>query len=356
MAEPAPKNPLDPKNILLPRHKGIQEEKKFFNAANKARSESPNLLEPADIAGKYDVARGLLTMLGGKARVITQQDLIKFKQITQSAKTKFRKGITAKGVIDLSVPIPPQPFNGNPTDKQRANTEIKMSLPVSHIGGKVRFMTNAGPDSDRNRHYVTVEFLNYDVIAASPIPTNKIAKEMAKSPLRISCDCGRWRYWLAYLATIGGYNAGHPETAFPKLRNPGLVGVGCKHILRTMQMILKSPSIAMYLTRMVETGRVSIERKQRTTRITEQRKLLDKITREANRTKKITTTEERTQARKDAALRRAVTKPSETLQKLQKTKEIKAKDKFIRDAVKEFGLTKEVAEKMFLKAQQALGK
>jgi hypothetical protein len=351
-----PKLSSNPKDILIARYKGVAEEKRFFNQANKARSESSTLLNPSDIAGEYDVARGLLTMLGGKARVITQQDLIKFKQITQSAKTKFRKGITAKGIIDLSVPIPPQPGNGNPTDKQRANKEIKFSVPVSHIGSTIRFMTNAGPDSERQRHYVKVEFINYEAIAASAITVDKLAKEMIKSPLRISCDCGRWRYWLAYLATIGGYNAGHPETAFPKIRNPGLVGVGCKHILRTMQAIMKSPSMTQYMTKMVLAGRATIERKRHTVRVTEQRKLIDRIATESKRTKTITSTEERSQARKAALLRNAANKPNDALAKMAQSKAQKQMNGFVKDAMKNYGLTKDVAEKLFKNAMKAVGK
>jgi hypothetical protein len=180
-------------DILLSAAKAKKEEKRFFKAADKQRRLSKTLLHPTDVAGEYDVARGLLTLLGGTPRLITTDDLRKFQTIVQSKRKKFRQGITAKGVIDLAQPIPPQTDSG-PTDQQRANSQIKMAPPISHIGGKVRFMTNAGPGSDRQRHYVTVEFINYEAITASAIPLAAVAREIAKSPLKIGCDCGRWRF------------------------------------------------------------------------------------------------------------------------------------------------------------------
>ncbi len=355
MAETPPQEPSSAKNILLPNYRGRREQAKHFKEADKQRSKSGTLLLPDEIAsGQVDFSRKLQTMLGGMPRPLTEQDLIQFKRIAESQRLKFKKGITAKSVVDLALPIAPQTAAG-PNDKSRANTEIHMAVPVSNHGGQVRFMTNAGPDSDRQRHYVTVDFINYEAIAASAIDISKVSREMSKSPLKIACDCGRWRFWLAYLATIGGYNAGHPETAFPKIRNPELAGVGCKHILRVMQSILKSASISQYMRKMVEKGRITTERKLQAVRITEQRKLANAATKETSKSKLVQSKEDRAVARQAAKLRSMATKPSPALGKVaKKTSASKDKRSFIKTLV-DLNVTRELAETAWLAWQKSLG-
>lgn len=45
-----------------------------------------------------------------------------------------------------------------------------------------------------------------------------------------------------YLATIGGFALDPYEEAFPKIRNPKLIGVCCKHMVKTIG-IMQSPLI-----------------------------------------------------------------------------------------------------------------
>ena len=118
--------------------------------------------------------------------------------------------------------------------------------------GMLKFMTDTGPNSDRDRHYVMVELRNFEAAATSPQPSMVMAKEVLKGPVAVACSCGRWRYWYAYMATAGGYNANpeHKESAFPKIRNPKLRGIACKHILRTMQALKSSPSMAGFVARL----------------------------------------------------------------------------------------------------------
>lgn len=211
------------------------------------------ILSQKDIlTGNWDAHKVLFTTLGGQARPITRDDLEAFKQNIQTAQTRFRKGITAKQVVDFSLH----------DDRMRASNEIRMAVPVAAHNGKVRFITNAGPDSEVSRHHVTVDFLNYGSEAASG-STNprKAALRLRKGPLRIECDCGRWRYWYRYIATIGGFNAGRAETGFPKIRNPKLHGIACKHILRVMAEVESGPGALGFLTRLMDKAKTSDEAK-----------------------------------------------------------------------------------------------
>lgn len=211
------------------------------------------ILSQKDIqTGHWDASKILFTTIGGQVRPITAEDMVAFRENIKTAQSRFSKGITAKQVVDWSLGV----------DRKRATDEIKMAVPVSGQNSKVRFITNAGPDSDVSRHHVTVEFLNYGAEASSGLTDpRKAAMRLRKGPLRIECDCGRWRFWFRYIATIGGFNAGRAETGFPKIRNPKLHGIACKHILRVMAEVHGGGAALSFLTKMMDKAKSSDEAK-----------------------------------------------------------------------------------------------
>lgn len=276
------KKPVD-NSFIIGSAKGIAESKRNFRVADDRRSASNILLKPDDVAGGYDVGRKLLTTMGGVPRVLTTEDLRTFDRISKRAAGKLKKGITAKGIIDLSLPI----------DRKRANDEIRTAVPISAFGEQIRFMTDTGPNSDRSRHYVIVNLLNFMPVVASAIKVEKTGQELSKSPLQISCSCGRWRYWLAYLATKGGFNSGHLEDSFPKQMNPGLSGIACKHILRVMGAISQSPYMKQYMANLVKKARAKVDLKRSDEKVSDTREAAEKLQKESYRQKKIRTTDEK---------------------------------------------------------------
>jgi hypothetical protein len=215
----------------------------------EAKRQGSIILNQKDVlTGQWDAHKVLFTTLGGKLRVITADDLAAFKHNIKVTQQRFTKGITAKQVIDLSLH----------DDRKRATDQIKQAVPVNSQNGKVRFITNAGPDSDVSRHHVIVEFMNYGAEASSGLTEpRKAAMRLRKGPLKFECDCGRHRYWFRYIATIGGYNAGRPETGYPKIRNPKLFGVACKHVLRVMSDIESGGATLAFLTRLMDKAKAS---------------------------------------------------------------------------------------------------
>lgn len=217
-------------------------------AQRKAAGEAKHsiILNAKDVQGEYDANRVLMTTLGGQVRPITAEDLATFRFNVRAVQSRYTSGIRARQVLDLSLPI----------DRTRANEQIRSAVPVSARGGVVRFMTNAGPDSDVTYHHVTVEFLSYASAASGARgDAKKSAAWLRREPLKIECDCGRWRYWYRFIATIGGFNAGRDETGFPKVRNPKLHGVACKHILRVMADVESSGTVLSFLTRLIDKAR-----------------------------------------------------------------------------------------------------
>jgi hypothetical protein len=180
-----------------------------------------------------DAARLLMTTLGGQLRPITLDDLRAFSESANKLGKRFKGGITAQGVIDLSLPI----------DRERSNEQIRTALVVRAQAGVLHFITNAGPDSDVARHHVNVDFPAFKAYSASPSDPKKLARAMLDGPLRLECSCGRWTFWYRFLATKGGFGYGRPETGFPRVRNPRLVGVACKHALRVMAAVKKDVAV-----------------------------------------------------------------------------------------------------------------
>lgn len=248
----ATKKPITPAAAWKPKVRGSAgEQKARADQDARERREAGRhpksiILNAKDVQGEYDAQRLLVTTLGGEVRPLTHDDIAAFRQNVRQVQARYKGGIRARQVLDMSLPA----------DRARANQQIHRALPVRASGGRVLFQTNAGPDSEVQHHYVTVEFLSYASAASGARGDGKkSAAWMRREPLKIECDCKRWRYWFRYIATVGKFNAGRDETGFPKIRNPNLRGVACKHVLRVMAEVESSARVQTFLARLIDTAR-----------------------------------------------------------------------------------------------------
>lgn len=224
-----------------------------------ARRDGVILSQRDILTGNWDAMKTLQTTLGGAVRSITTDDLVKFKRNINVVQERYSKGITAKQIVDWSTK---KAHGCKDSDLDKARREIHMAVPASAFKGVVRFITNAGPDSMDTRHHVTIEFMNYGAESASGArDARKSALRLRHGPLKIECDCGKWRFWYRYIATIAGFNAGRGETGFPKIRNPNLTNVACKHIVKVAAEIQNGTSVLTFLTRLMDKAKSSDEAK-----------------------------------------------------------------------------------------------
>lgn len=223
--------------------------------AEKAEKQGgkPTFLRPSDVAGEYDFERALTTTLGGVKRTITADDLKAFAKNIKTLQQSYKGGISPQQVINLSLDI----------DIQRANKQITYAMPRARKGDVVHFIVDASGENGALHHFVNVQFLGFDGVRLYPdkITPHRVKSHIVQGGVRFECDCGRYKYWYRYLNTIAGTNLGRKETAFPKIRNPNLTGVACKHILRAMQWI-KSPQGVQYLQAQAQKARDEDGRKQ----------------------------------------------------------------------------------------------
>lgn len=211
------------------------------------KGSKPTFLRPQDIAGDYDFKRALRTTLGmpeGETRVMNQADLQAFAANVAQMQQAYKGGITVEQVISLS--------NGDDID--RANKQIHIAMPRRRENGVVYFITNASrkekptPNSPQFYH-VNVEFLAFNELVFNPdkVKSTTVQNRLSKGKVRFECNCGRFKYWFRYLNTVAGTVYGRKEGGFPKIRNPNMTGIACKHILRVMHYI-KSQQGRHYLT------------------------------------------------------------------------------------------------------------
>lgn len=269
--------------------KANKQARESFDADLQRRlGDQAKILTADDLSGLYDHNRQLFTTIDGKPRPLTYDDLLAFRAAVRdikrrSASKAYRGGIKPRQVIDLS----------RAEDRDRAQREIHTAMPVAARGGTVHFQTNSGPKSNVARHHVYVEFLDYNAAVASPVAPAKIAQEMLRGNIKFDCDCMRHTFWFRFISTIGGFNYGRAEDGFPRVRNPKLYGVACKHVLRVMTMALQSPTLRQYAARMIENGRKSLTDKRKAERIADMREFEKQLKAERSRQRKVETTEEK---------------------------------------------------------------
>lgn len=320
----------------------VSEAKRLASADAQQREEAGRgsnsvILNKREVQGEWDASRVLTTTLGGKREPITADHLAQFRHNMRVAQKNFKgEGITARQVIDLasSHPLAYAPkSNGisNGSDLTKSRREITMAVPVSARNGEVRFMTNAGKDSDVSRHHVLVRFNQFNEAANKLMATKaadrkdpkQAANWLRKQKLAFDCDCGRHRYFFRYVATIGNFNAGRKELGYPKIRNPGLKGVACKHVLRVMAEIDSSGSVWSFLTKHMQR---LVNSSDNTARTQQTQKEAEKASK--GRARDIKTSEQRTAERKKAkeksALKAAAANPTRLQKKPVATRKIEA--------------------------------
>lgn len=184
---------------------------------------------------KLDIGDVLNVTYGNQGGFIdlTAVDLHAFAENIKLLQNRFKQGITAKQVIDGS----------RPEDLKRANEQIKFAVPVSHKDGMVNFLTDASGNGKEANHHVRVEFIAFNSLIQTNADQKTARNLLNQGRLKFECDCGRHTYWYRYIATIGGYGCGRQENGYPKIRNPQLTGIACKHVLRVMDYIRSAAGI-----------------------------------------------------------------------------------------------------------------
>ncbi|HBM2815642.1 TPA: phage tail protein [Enterobacter hormaechei subsp. xiangfangensis] len=206
------------------------------------RRKAKRTLTPSVLRNKKleDVLKLGSKVKGGTVN-FTLEDLKGFEQSRDALKKAFKskeRGITYSQLISHCRSVDVQRAN-NKGIALKDGSGITSATFIGLQHNMARVSVKASNASKHGHHRVRVRFEGWqdalDDLEDTPESEKAIAKKLCAGPVSFDCDCGRHQYWYRYIATAGNFGVTPPaEYAYPKIRNPRLEGVACKHVIHAM--------------------------------------------------------------------------------------------------------------------------
>lgn len=207
--------------------------------AREVREDAVGLLTPALLRKHIRAGTDLVLAYGRKGHTVefTVDDLKRFVEANARAQKTFRRDVRGVPLLQL--------------EKASAHDDVLRSRNVRSatlykVNKNLLFFSVTG--NSRPHYQVRIRLEDWDVALHSPYANAlTAARTVATGRISFDCSCGRHQYWYRYLTHIGGFDVNPPaEQDFPKIRNPGLKGCCCKHVLKVLR-VLKSNTIHAFL-------------------------------------------------------------------------------------------------------------
>jgi hypothetical protein len=201
--------------------------------ANGRRTLTPALMRNKDLDTLVDE-------LGKKkgGTYFTPEDMKRFVETRKAHRGNTNSdiaGITYSQLVAQSTKTRIRRANNNVGDGSGISSA--MFIRVRHNVADIQ--VRASEASHKNHHLVRVRFEEWDRYVESVGDEKSslatIAKKLAAGRCSFDCSCEDHQYRYRYMATAGNYALKPPaEYAFPKIENPNLEGMACKHVIHTM--------------------------------------------------------------------------------------------------------------------------
>lgn len=211
---------------------------KIRNSQRKNRQNARRTLTPALLRNK-DVET-LVDALGKKkgGTFFTAEDMKQFitnRKAHRSRTNSDVAGVTYAQLVAQSLKIRVDRASNRVND----GTGIKSALFLRIQHNVASVQVAASDASHKNHHLVRVRFEEWDRyvedVGDEKSSLANIAKKLAAGRCSFDCSCEDHQYRYRYMATAGNYALKPPaEYAFPKVENPHLEGLACKHVIHTM--------------------------------------------------------------------------------------------------------------------------
>lgn len=250
--------------------------------ADGKRSFAQNILNLGDLdlrrkTQAEEVLKKINLNSGANTRKIDFADLRAFKRIMQSRQEDFKRNLIRGGIHFQTIIS-----RSKREDIERFEKQINTAFCArKDRNGVILFRVNASANSKVSHHMVSVQFMNFPMALSSGNITQALARSVLDGPVRFDCDCGRHRYWYRYLATLGGFAYGRPETGFPKIRNPSLVGLACKHVLYVARMCMRSKAMIKDMQGYIKTYRTNPNHRAQTIGHKQAKEFVGKVDKES---------------------------------------------------------------------------
>ena len=201
------------------------------------RRKANRLLTPSLLKNKsFDDVLAL-----GKKRdgtFFTKEDLKGFESNRAQIRSGFdakTAGITYSQLIASCASIDVKRANNAVDD----GSGIKMASFIGMEHNVAIISVTASDRSEDKHHRVKVRFEEWDTamedLSDKEKNTSRVVRQLCAGRISFDCDCGRHKFWYRYIATAGNFALSPPkEYVYPKVRNPNLKGVACKHVIHAM--------------------------------------------------------------------------------------------------------------------------
>lgn len=235
--------PLTPKQ-----YQQAHKEALAYRKANaKARRDAVGTLTPTLLNRHLKSRQDLVLAYGRQGLTVTYTlaDLQRFAKriIDVQKRAGAERGMPMLALENASLPV----------DRERAKTVKSATLYRIQNGNELFFHVSG---NCRPHYQVRVRMEEWQRQMQRPfVSTEKKVRAALTGRLSFDCQCGRHQFWYRYLANIGQYDFTPPvEQAFPKIRNPGLTGCCCKHVLKVLQTMRNTGVVAMLARQMDRQG------------------------------------------------------------------------------------------------------
>ncbi|OKP01562.1 phage tail protein [Xenorhabdus eapokensis] len=205
--------------------------------AKRSRRKKGRLLTPALLKNKnFDDVIALGNKRDGT--LFTKEDLKAFEKNRQQVRSDFNThtaGITYTQLIANCARIDVKRANNTVDD----GSGIKTASFIGMEHNTALISVTASDKSEDKHHRVKIRFEEWDTalddLSEKEKNTSRVVRQLCAGRLSFDCDCGRHKYWYRYIATAGNFAVSPPkEYIYPKIRNPNLKGVACKHVIHAM--------------------------------------------------------------------------------------------------------------------------
>lgn len=226
------------------------DEKQFIRVFNEIkklnterRRDGKRTLRPGQLSRKsvQDLVR-----LGKKqdGTEFTVDDLKRFDQMRKQYKKRGAglAGVTYSELVAKSAETRVDRASNRSKDRRGVSQAQLLKLRANVATIKVK----ASDISDHQHHKVDVRFEEWGERMGDADGSDRgyasAARKACAGRMSINCSCGDHQYRYRYMATLGNYCLSPPkEFAYPKITNPNLTGLACKHVLLAATM-LQSPT------------------------------------------------------------------------------------------------------------------
>lgn len=221
----------------------IQVFKEITRLNNKRRQDAKRTLRPGQLSRKsvQDLVR-----LGKKpdGTEFTVDDLKRFDKLRKQYRKRRggQQGITYLELVARSADTRIDRASNRSGDGREVNSAQLLAVKANVLTIKVK----ASHVSVHQHHRVEVRLEEWDQLMADANGLDsgyqKATKQACAGRLSINCSCGDHQYRYRYMATLGNYCLSPPkEFSYPKITNPNLSGLACKHVLLAARM-MQSPT------------------------------------------------------------------------------------------------------------------